>query len=109
MISKLIDAEIIINNKKIPILNTELFIEVEWDVLLEKKTAFAELKISFLSIKGWFEWYDIKENYKKKIRIEFHSDETWKLTPENQWAALNIQPFTAHINFDKKEAKIKIA
>ena len=115
MISKILDAEITLKERILPVLNSEMDIKVEWEVVLKKNDENAEFEIQYLSVSGWFNWIDKTENYTKKNTIEFCTTKQWKLIPvtpiaifTNSLVSVKIEPIMAEINFDKKEIKIQL-
>jgi len=108
MISKILDAEITLKERILPVLNSEMDIKVEWEVVLKKNDGYAEVEIQYLSVSGWFNWVDKTENYTKKNTIEFCTTKQWKLIPVNSLLSVKIEPIMAEINFDKKEIKIQL-
>lgn len=109
MITKLLEAEAIINNTTIQIINTEMNILVDYDV---KK------HYSLNSIYGEFSYITQKPNYQKKTIIKFNikNDYTWStiLTSDkpsfiSQEELNNIIPEFASINFDTKTIKINFS
>ena len=109
MITKLIDAEFILNDKKLPIVNSEIKILVNWDINLEKMDEFFNLKIDYFNVSGSLNWVEVKDNFRKKNTIEFSTDKNWKIVQENNiYLGDKICPISAKINFDKKEIRIII-
>lgn len=105
--SKILDVRVKINDKNVPVLNTEMDISVSWDVDVSVKDNSAEVKVDFLKVFGSFEWVTIAPSYRKKTKIEFSTDETWKIT-HNKDYNFKIQPMLASIDFDTKEIKIQL-
>jgi len=109
MITRLLEAEAIINNTTIQIINTEMNILVDYDIN----------KIYALnSIYGEFSYNTQKPNYQKKTIIKFNiiNDYTWstiltsdKPTFITQEVLDNIIPVFASINFDTKTIKINFS
>ena len=109
MITRLLEAEAIINNTTISIINTEMNILVDYDIN----------KIYQLnSIYGEFSYNTQKPNYQKKTIIKFNikNDYTWstiittdKPTFITQEVLDNIIPEFASINFDTKTIKINFS
>ena len=98
MITKLLDAEAIINNHTIQIVNTEMNISVEYDVKND---------ISVKSIFGEFSFNTKKINYQKKTTIKFTTDNTWSTIINCSLVLKEQLPEFASINFDTKTIKIQ--
>jgi hypothetical protein len=47
MISKILDAEITLKERILPVLNSEMDIKVEWEVVLKKNDGYAEVEIQY--------------------------------------------------------------
>jgi hypothetical protein len=106
MITKLLEATAIINNKTINIINTQMDIYVDWDIEIIKKESSAIIKCIFKEVKGNFEYVSKNEAYKKVISIEFKSDKDFKIT-HIPYLAENLEPISAVINLDLKTIQIK--
>jgi hypothetical protein len=107
MTTRIIDAEVIIKEKKLPIVNTEILIHIDWDINIKKEEDTAQIELNFIEVYGTIEWNTIKEGYKQKTSIYFRTDEHWKIE------TIDLIPFTiypsyAKIDFDKKEIKIQL-
>jgi hypothetical protein len=106
MITKLLEAKAIINNKTIHIINTQMDIYVDWDIEITRKESSALIKYIFKEVKGHFEYVHKNESYKKIVTIEFKSDSDYKITQITNLAE-NIEPLSAVINLDLKTIQIK--
>jgi len=91
-VEKLLEAEAIINGKKISIINTEMDISVQYN--------FSEVK----SVFGNFSYTKYKSHYTTKTIVKFTSDASWtykyKIDTERE------TPENATIDFDNKIIKI---
>lgn len=108
MTTRILDAEIVLKEKKLPLVNTGLLIHIDWDIVLEKKENTAEIQIKYLEVYGDLEWLSQKDGYKQKTSINFRTDENWKIQNENNLTPFVVHPFYAKIDFDKKEIKIQL-
>jgi hypothetical protein len=106
MITKLLEATAIINNKTINIINTQMDIYVDWDIEIIKKESSAIIKCIFKEVKGHFEYVSKNEAYKKIVSIEFKSDSNTKISHIPSLAE-NLEPVSAVINLDLKTIQIK--
>ena len=72
MITKLLEAKAIINQKTIVIINTEMDISVEYD--------FNKDNLDVKSVFGEFSYSSKAINFDKKTTIKFNTDNTWNFS-----------------------------
>ena len=107
MVTKILDAKITINGKSYNVINTSTDIFVDWDVEMEKTNSSVNIKIQVKSVKGSFEYSDIKESYKKNTNISFSSNDTWKITTNiKDVNDIVLIPLIARIDLDTKTIQI---
>jgi hypothetical protein len=106
MITQLFDLTVYLNNKQYSIINTELKLQLEWNVELQKTEDAAKLKFLFKRLFGNFSIHEHKELYKRASTYTFSTDEKWSYT-QLIFESDNISPTSAIINFDDKSVKIK--
>lgn len=108
MKTQILECEIIINSKKITIINSEMNIELEWDLELEKNKDNASLNIVFKNIKGNVSFSANYDNYKKNTKIDFSSDSSWTILSKDEMVNFRrIEPTSSVINFDEKRVIIE--
>ena len=97
MITKLLEATAIINNKKIHIINTQMNIYVHWDI--------TDNIVNVKFVSGYFEYVSKYEYYTRYSKIDFTTDSSFK-----QNIIINessTTPISTLINFDTKSIQIK--
>jgi hypothetical protein len=97
MVTKLLEATAIINNKTIHIINTQMDIYVSWNIIDNI------VNVKFVS--GYFEYVSKYEYYTRYSKIDFTTDNSFK-----QNIIINessTTPISALINFDTKSIQIK--
>jgi len=112
MKTQILDCDIIVNGNKISIINSEMKIELDWDINIEKKDDSALGKIILKNLKGYVSYFSSKPVYKKTTKIEFNTDSSWLLKSkyETITEALDficIEPVKAIVDFDSKCVNIE--
>lgn len=109
MKSQILEASIIINGKRREIINSEMQLFLEWDIKIDKKTDSVSINLIMENIKGFLEFTEVKEYYKKRNIIEFSSNSNWsinyQITREVDYE--KVEPLFAQIDFDEKKIKIE--
>lgn len=107
MVTKVLDAKVTINGKSYNVINTSTDIWIDWDIELQKSNASVSIKVQVNSVKGSFEYSDVKETYKKSTNISFSSNETWKITTIiKDINDILLMPLIAKIDLDTKTTQI---
>jgi len=108
MKTQILDCDIIIYGNFISLINSEMKIECEWDINIEKKEDSALVKISIENLKGYVTYFSSKTDYKKTIKIEFNTDSSWLLKSKYETITeVHIEPIKAIIDFDSKIINIE--
>ena len=109
MKSQILEAAIIINGKRREIINSEMQIFLEWEVEIGKKTDSISFNIIMQNLKGFLEFTDIKDCYKKRNIIEFSSNSNWQINYQitREIDYQKVEPLFAQIDFDEKKIKIE--
>jgi hypothetical protein len=111
MTTKVYDLIAEMSNKVHAPINTDMELKVNWDLSI---ITMNQLEIKINAVYGYF-YYSIKTNeYKKLIKVDFKTDETWNHQIDITQDALikrgdyyEITPTSVNINFDNKKATIK--
>ena len=106
MITQLFELTVYLNNKQLPIINSDMTIHLDWNVELEKREDSARLKYTFGKLSGNFTLQENKTLYKKSSVYTFSTDESWNTTYIPYDTDI-ISPTSAILNFDDKSVKIK--
>jgi len=106
MITQLFELTVYLNNKQLPILNSDMSIHLDWNVELEKSEDSAKLQYTFNRLFGTFTLNDNKLLYKKASVYTFSTDQSWNTT-HIPYDTDTISPTSAILNFDDKSVKIK--
>jgi hypothetical protein len=108
MKTQILDCDIIINGNNISVINSEMKIELDWDINIEKKEDSALVKIELKNLKGYVSYFSSKPDYKKTIRIEFNTDSSWLLKSKYETITeVHIEPVKSIIDFDSKCVNIE--
>jgi len=109
MKSQILEVAIIINGKRREIINSEMQIHLEWEAEIVKKTDSFSLNLIMKELKGFLEFTDIKDYYKKRNIIEFSSNSNWSINYQitREIDYLKVEPLFAQIDFDEKKIKIE--
>lgn len=110
LFSKIIDADIYINGKKVPVLNTDLEINLEWSINFAQKSNSVDIEIKVIGISGYFHITDIKEAYKKETKYTINQLLDWH--SETILTSINlrnksISPEHITLDFDKRQMRVK--
>jgi hypothetical protein len=108
--TRIIDADIIINGKSMPVLNSDLSLMLKWSIFIIKNDESADLDIKITSLSGSFNVTETKECYKKEIKYTINELIEWntEVTPTFfNLQNVNISPEHITINFDTQQLKIK--
>jgi len=106
--TKLLELTVYINRKKLEIVNTNIDVNIEWDVDLEKKLDSAILTYSFEQVYGSFKVNHITEDlYTKESTYKFTATNKRWLFSHVPFQTDNISPTGIIINFDEKTINIK--
>ena len=106
MRSKLLDAEVIIKEKKIALVNTAMDISVSWKLDVHEDADSAAINVRIFELNGQFETQTkVDSTYSKTTIHKFRTDGSWKA----QWTVQKfdmlkskLYPMSATIDFDKK-------
>jgi hypothetical protein len=114
MISKALEAQITLNDKVVPIINTQMDIDIDWDIATIEKDNGIVITILCNSIKGYFQYIEKRDSYKKETRISFESNESWVINHEKDDSFISqmtnsmlIEPYLVIVNLDTKKVVIK--
>jgi hypothetical protein len=114
MKTQIFECDIIVNGKKTSIINTEMNIDLDWDIDFVKNDDNASIFLRFKNVKGFVSFSTIQTNYKKSTTIEINADSTW----QDHWYEMpktagyeclcigQIQPIYCIINLDEKRVTI---
>jgi hypothetical protein len=109
MKSQLLEATVIINEKRYIIINTAMEIFIEWKIDLIQGKDFYKINFDVQRVNGKFS-YDVPNlNYQKTITIKFNTDSDWKFSITNmeiKYPELSLQPYSAEINLDNKITRL---
>lgn len=109
MISKVLDAQIVLKGKTLPITNTEYDIFVEWAIAAEEKDESVELRMLFYRVYGKFQYKEVNDSYRKRVEVDFESNKDWVLSVEKMEVVNNrVYPELVVIELDNKKAKITL-
>jgi hypothetical protein len=109
MKTKLLEAQAIINENLIDILNTEMDISVEWEFDSIKKESSVNFVFVFQKVKGAFTYTKKYQSYKKATQINFETDDTWRISYNyDEKFTEPLEPVSALINFDLKTITITL-
>ena len=104
MITKVLEAKVILKDKEIGLINTLMDIELDWDAEIKKSDNIAEVIIKANKISGWFSWETKYDNYTIENKVKF------SFKPENiivsEVSLHPISPESVVINLDTKNVKI---
>jgi hypothetical protein len=106
--SKLLEAIVIIGDKEIKVLNTEMTIMVKWEMNLKKGIDSYTMQVSVYEVFGDFGWKQQSDNYTLTKKYEFKSDSSWSYEVLANAITFPLSPTFAIINFDKKQIKINL-
>ena len=111
MLTRISEAKLVYNNKIIAITNTQFDIYVDWNIIVEDKTDYANLNILCNRVYGKYEYIESKESFKRKVQVEFSSTNEWKFEStnsleENYTPSKKVYPDKIMIDFDNKTAKL---
>jgi len=113
MLSKVFEAELLLKNKKLAVVNTDFDITVEWVGTFVEKDDAGELLLHCTRIFGNFEYVDKFDSFKRKTTITFEAQSTngWSLDVVDRKNDMfpdkrRIFPEKVIIDFDNKTAKI---
>jgi hypothetical protein len=114
MISKALEAQITLNDKLVPLINSDFNIDIDWDISITQKDNGVLLDILCNSLKGYFQYIEKRDSYKKETRISFESDNSWIINHEKDNSFMSqitnsilIEPYLVIINLDTKKVVIK--
>jgi hypothetical protein len=108
MKTQILDCDIIVNGNRISVINSEMKIDLDWDIDIEKKEDSALIKIALKNIKGYVSYFSSKTDYKKTIKIEFNTDSSWLLKSKYETITqVHIEPVKSIIDFDSKCVNIE--
>ena len=114
MISKALEAQITINDKLVPLINSDMNIDIDWDISITQKDNGVLLNIICNSVKGYFQYVEKKETYKKETRISFESNNSWSISHKKDDYMMQgiinsnlIEPYLIEVNLDTKKVVIK--
>lgn len=114
MISKALEAQITLNDKLVPLINSDFNIDIDWDISITQKDNGVLLNILCNSLKGYFQYLEKRDSYKKETRISFESDNTWVINHEKDNSFMSqitnsmlIEPYLVIVNLDTKKVVIK--
>jgi hypothetical protein len=114
MISKALEAQITLNDKLVPLINSDFNIDIDWDISITQKDNGVLLDILCNSLKGYFQYIEKRDSYKKETRISFESDNTWVINHEKDNSFMSqitnsmlIEPYLVIVNLDTKKVVIK--
>jgi hypothetical protein len=109
MQTKLLEAQAIINENLIDILNTEMDISVYWDFNVIKNEYSVNFSFVFEKVKGAFTYTKKYQSYKKATQINFETDDTWRISYKyDEKFTEPLEPVSALINFDFKTITITL-
>lgn len=107
MKTQILECDIIVNTKKISIINSEMNIVLDWDVELEKTEDSVSVKTILTNLKGFVSFITQNPNYKKNTRIDFSTDSSWILKSKFPADLQKIEPVYSLIDFDEKRVTIE--
>jgi len=107
MKTQILDCDIIVNARKINIINSEMNIDIEWDIETEKTNENVSVKPIVKSLKGFVSFTTTQPSYKKVTKMEFTTDLSWTINSKTETINLpEIQPMYSLIDFDEKRVII---
>ena len=108
MKTQILDCDIILNSKKIPIINSDMKIELEWDIETEKNEESASVKIILKSLRGYVNFASAQTFYRKTTKIEFNTDSSWSIKSKHETIDYTkIEPVYSLIDFDSRMVNIE--
>ena len=114
MISKALESQITLNDKLVPLINSDFNIDIDWDISITQKDNGVLLNILCNSLKGYFQYIEKRDSYKKETRISFESDNSWIINHEKDNSFMSqitnsilIEPYLVVVNLDTKKVVIK--
>jgi hypothetical protein len=114
MISIALEAQITLNDKLVPLINSDFNIDIDWDISITQKDNGILLDILCNSLKGYFQYVEKRDSYKKETRILFETNNSWEINHEKDNSFMSqitnsmlIEPYLVVVNLDTKKVVIK--
>jgi hypothetical protein len=114
MISKALEAQITLNDKLVPLINSDFNIDIDWEISITQKDNGVLLNILCNSLKGYFQYIEKRDSYKRETRISFETNNSWVINHEKDNSFMSqitnsmlIEPYLVVVNLDTKKVVIK--
>lgn len=107
MRSKILDAIVRNQNKDlIPVVNTSMDIDVDWDASLKEDGGSMLLDIVINNIKGSYNYTEHKSGFERITTIKFSTNSDWKINTDTSGVTFPLSPASAEIDVYSKTLKI---